>query len=237
MADQLARRNFLKGAGMAGTAMAGALVPAAAQTSAAAEPAPAHAPEAAQPFLVLSDTEAEFITAVADTFIPADNLTPSGSQCGVVVYIDRQLASAWGGGARMYREGPFRKGTPQQGYQLPLTPREFVQSGIAAANRWSRATHGRTFDQLSPAERQEALESWENGKAHFDGFEARALLDTLLDLSMEGMFADPMYGGNKDMVGWKLIGFPGLPAVYGDKVADYVGKRFQAAPKSIADLS
>ena len=59
----------------------------------------------------------------------------------------------------------------------------------------------------------------------------------MLDLTMEGFFADPMYGGNRDMVGWKLLGFPGLPSVYGDKAAAYVGKRYEAAPKSIADLS
>jgi len=246
MADELARRNFLKGAGAASTAVAGALVTVAAPGVAMAQVQPQSLPQAApaqaaaphaQPMLVLNDTEAAFVSAMVDVFIPADDITPSGTACGLVVYIDGQLASAWGGGARMYRDGPFHKGTPQQGYQLALTPRDFVQSGIAAANRWSVAAHGKTFDRLEPADRQAALAQWEQGKAQFDNFESRAFLETMLDLTMEGFFADPMYGGNRDMVGWKLLGFPGLPSVYGDKVAAYQGKRFIAEPKSIADLS
>ena len=57
-------------------------------------------------------------SAAVDTMIPADELSPSGSDCGVATFIDRQLASAWGGGAKMYRAGPFLKGKPEQGYQL-----------------------------------------------------------------------------------------------------------------------
>jgi gluconate 2-dehydrogenase gamma chain len=56
--------------------------------------------------------------------------------------MDRQLAGAWGGGARLYRSGPFVQGKPEQGYQLPLTPREYFAAGIKAANAWSHETYG-----------------------------------------------------------------------------------------------
>jgi hypothetical protein len=75
--------------------------------------------------LVLTITEADFIAAAVDTLIPADELSPSGSECGIVTFIDRQLARAWGGGAKTYRGGPFRPGKPEQGYQLALTPHGF----------------------------------------------------------------------------------------------------------------
>jgi gluconate 2-dehydrogenase gamma chain len=55
---------------------------------------------------------------------------------------------------------------------------------------------------------------------------------------MEGMFADPIYGGNKDKVGWKWIGFPGVLANNAENVKKYSdGKRFPADPISIADMS
>src|SRR5262245_38636392 len=120
--DTIPRRKFLLGAGIAGTVVAAGITPSAeAQTPApAAAPARTNEPVA---YLTLSALEAEFLSAVADTMIPADELSPSGTDCGVVVFIDRQLAGSFGGGAKLYRSGPFRKGKPEHGYQLALTPR------------------------------------------------------------------------------------------------------------------
>src|SRR6266700_5809250 len=145
--ETIPRRHFLVGA--AGSAVAAGLTPAPAQaqTPPAAKP-PAASPEP-EPLHALTATEAAFIAAAVDTLIPADELTPSGSDCGVALFIDRQLAGAWGGGARMYRSGPFLKGKPEHGYQLALTPLEFFRAGIAAANEWSLKTYGKEFDRLS----------------------------------------------------------------------------------------
>ena len=99
-------------------------------------------------WLVLTAEEVAFFSATADTMIPADELSPSGSECGVPAFIDRQLASACGAGARMYRAGPFHQGTPEQGYQLPLTPRDYFAAGVEATNAWSRKTYGKSFDRL-----------------------------------------------------------------------------------------
>src|SRR6266436_3904109 len=166
MADNdVPRRSFLKGAAagaLAATAVTGALPRAAeAQTAAPATP-----PQP-EPLLTLTATEAEFLGAAYDTLIPADALSPSGTDCGLVTYIDRQLAGAWGNGARMYRNGPFFQGKPEYGYQLPLTPREYFAAGIVAANAWSVKTYGHTFDRLSPADRAQALSQMEQGKAEF----------------------------------------------------------------------
>src|SRR4051794_23982762 len=136
----IARRNFLLGAGTAVAAglatTAEAQHPKPAASSAAAPPA-ASEPE---PFVTLTAPEAASAAAPATPLIPADELSPAGSDCGVAVFIDRQLGSAWGGGAKMYRSGPFHKGKPEQGYQLALTPREFFAAGITAANAWTRKT-------------------------------------------------------------------------------------------------
>src|SRR5262249_23575229 len=232
--DTIARRRFLLGAGLTGTAVATGLTPPAAdaQTSPAAQPA--HDPPT---YLVLSATEAAFFAAAADTMIPADELSPAGSECGLVTFCDRQLASAWGGGAKMYRSGPFRKGKPEHGYQLALTPREFFAAGIAAINAWTRKTHGRDFDRLAPKDREVALKALQDGKAEFGNLPQKEFFDALLQLIVEGFFADPIYGGNKDKVAWKMIGYPGLPALYANLVEEYRHKRYAVPSKSIADFS
>src|SRR5258707_7065741 len=153
--NPIPRRGFLLGAG---TAVAVGLAP----TGADAQTAPAAGASAAaepEPLLTLTPTEHAFMVAAVDTLIPADELSPSGSDCGVAVFIDRQLAGAYGSGARLYRDGPFPKGKPELGYQLALNPREFFRAGIAAANDWTRKTYGKDFDRLAEPEREAALKA------------------------------------------------------------------------------
>jgi gluconate 2-dehydrogenase gamma chain len=239
--DSIPRRSFLKGAGAAGTAVATALsgalpAPAQAQSAPAAKDASPQPPPA-EPLLTLTATEAAFLSAAYDTFIPADRLSPSGTDCGLLAFIDRQLAGAWGGGAKLYRSGPFVKGTREQGYQLSLTPREFFGAGIKAANAWTRKTYGKDFDRLSPAERQTALETMDAGKAELGEINGKQFFEMLLQSAMEGFFADPIYGGNRDKVAWRMVGYPGLPATYAGKALEYRGKKIVIEPQSIADFS
>ena len=228
------RRNFLLGAG---TAVAASLTPPAGAEAQTSPPAAANAQPDAEPLLTLTPTEHAFVVAAADTLIPADALSPSGSQCGVATFVDRQLASAYGGGARLYRDGPFAKAKPELGYQLPLNPREFFRAGIAAANEWSHKTYGKDFDRLGDADREAALKAMETGKAEFAGFSSRMFFNALLEISMEGFFADPIYGGNRDMASWKMVGYPGLPATYREDIKKYFGKKYDKPPRSIADFS
>ena len=246
--EALPRRRFLLGAGLVGTGLVGTGLAGTAIAAGIAEPAeaqpqqPAPAPAAASPvpdtFVTLTASEAAFIVAAVDTLIPADELSASGSDCGVAVFIDRQLDSAWGGGAKMYRSGPYHKGKPEQGYQLALTPREFFAAGIAAANAWSRKNFaGKDFDRLAADDRVAALKAMEAGKAAFENFDGRAFFVQLHAITMAGFFADPIHGGNRDKVAWKMLGFPGLPATYADKIDAYRDKRYVAEPQSIADFS
>ncbi|HMI95376.1 MAG TPA: gluconate 2-dehydrogenase subunit 3 family protein [Micropepsaceae bacterium] len=237
---KLPRRDFLKAAGAAGatgaamaTGLAACSPEAPTQTSAAA--AAASGPET---WMVLTPQEVAFFSAASDTIIPKDELSPSGTDCGVPAFIDRQLASAWGGGAKMYRAGPFLKGTPEQGYQLALTPHQFFVAGIRAANEWSEKTYGKTFDRLEQPKRDEALKAMEEGKAEFNGFDSKLFFTRLLQINMEGFFSDPIHGGNRNKASWRMLGFPGLPATYADKVDAYRDKPYVVAePQSIADFS
>jgi gluconate 2-dehydrogenase gamma chain len=240
--DIIARRSFLKGAGAAGTAVATALSGGLAAcadgtTGKPAQTAATLAPVANEPMLTLTATEAAFLGAAYDAIIPADKLTPSGTDCGLVVYMDRQLAGAWGGGAKLYRNGPFIPGKPEQGYQLSLTPRGYFAAGIKAANEWTRKTYGKEFDRLSPGDREAALKTMEAGKAEFVDFNGKQFFEAVLQSAMEGFFADPIYGGNRNKVSWRLVGYPGLPATYANKAEEYRGKKLNLEPQSIADFS
>jgi gluconate 2-dehydrogenase gamma chain len=229
------RRKFLLGAGVAGSAVAAGLgSPAEAQAPAAPVAAPSNEPVT---YLTLSALEAAFLSAAADTMIPADELSPSGTDCGVVVFIDRQLAGSFGGGAKLYRSGPFRKGKPEHGYQLALTPREFVGVGITATNDWVRKAQGKDFHRLAPKEREDALKALEAGKAALGDFDGRQFFDALINLVMEGFLADPIHGGNRNKAAWKMIGYPGLPALYANSIDEYRHKRYLVDPQSIADFS
>ena len=233
--NPIPRRRFLVGAG---TAVAASIAPAAPAQAQSPQPAPAAAPSPEpEPLLTLTATEHAFFVAAADTIIPADELSPSGGDCGVATFIDRQLAGAYGSGAQLYRQGPFPKGKPELGYQLALTPREFFRAGIAAANEWTRKTYGKEFDRLAEKEREAALKTMEEGKAPFPGFTSTQFFNLLLQITMEGFFADPIYGGNRNMAAWKMVGYPGLPATYKDDIKTYFGKKYDKPPRSIADFS
>jgi gluconate 2-dehydrogenase gamma chain len=232
--DTIDRRTFLKSA-VAGTAVA-ATTGALPQMAEAQQPAPAASQAAVYSYLNLE--EQAFIEAVVDHMIPADELTPKGTDLGINVFIDRALASGWGKGDRLYMQGPWKTGTPNQGYQLPLTPAQLYRAGIPAANAHCVKTYGKTFDKITEAQREEFLMAWRGGKVTFEGGPpARTFFNMLYQNVMQGMFSDPIYGGNRDKAGWNLIGFPGVIAVHYQNVEKFRDKAYVVKPVSIADMS
>jgi gluconate 2-dehydrogenase gamma chain len=236
MTDQgFGRRDFLKGAVVGGAAAAANATAIPAQSA----PAPqADTQPPAEGYTFLNLDEAAFVEALVDHMVPADELTPKGTDIGINVYIDRALAGAWGKGERLYMQGPWKLGTPSQGYQLPLTPAQLYRAGIAATNAHCRKTYGKLFDRLDETQREEVLVGLSSGKVTFDnGPPVRVFWGTMYQTVMEGMFADPIYGGNRNKAGWKLIGFPGAIAVNAENVKKYRDKKFAPDPVSIADMS
>ena len=237
MKDGFGRRDFLKGAVAGSVATTTTLVP-----DAQAQPAPAAAGAAAPAtpgYAFLNLDEAAFVEALVDHMVPADDLTPKGTDIGINVYIDRALAGAWGKGDRLYMQGPWKPGVPSQGYQLPLTPAQLYRAGIAAVNAHCRKTYGKTFDRLSEQQREEVLAGLASAKITFEGgLPVRVFWSTVYQSVMEGMFSDPIHGGNRNKAGWKLIGFPGAIAVHRENVEKYKDKKFPADnPLGIADMS
>jgi gluconate 2-dehydrogenase gamma chain len=232
--DGFDRRTFLKSAVAGGAVAAAVNVPQAAQ----AQPATAAAAASAPGYAFLNPEEGAFVEALVDHMVPADELTPKGTDLGLNIFIDRALAGGWGKGDRLYMQGPWKPGVPSQGYQLPLIPAELYRNGIAAANAHCVKTYKKTFDMLTEAQREEFLLALQAGKVTFEnGPPARVFFTTVYQTVMEGMFADPMYGGNKNKAGWKLIGFPGVIAVNYSNVEKFRDKPFPVDPVGISDMS
>lgn len=157
--------------------------------------------------MYLSPAESQEVAAIFDRLIPEDELGMSASQAGCVVFLDRQLVGAYGQAASTYRMGPFKQGTPEQGPQFRLTPAERYREGLLRLSEHCQRHHDMLFSALPPEQQDDVLRAMEAGQlpAPLDaGFFA-----LLLQNVREGYLADPMYGGNRDMVGWRLIGFPG----------------------------
>ena len=230
------RRNFLKGAVVGSAAAATGAV--ATATTAEAQPQPQVAPAPQPGYAFLNIEEAAFVEALVDHMIPADALSPKGTDIGINIFIDRALAGGWGKGERLYMQGPWKRGTPNQGYQLPLVPAQLYRAGIEATNAYCRKTYSKPFDRLDEKQREEVLVGLSGGKITFEGGPpARTFWTTVYQTVMEGMFSDPIYGGNRDKAGWKLIGFPGVVAVHRENVEKYRGKKYTAEILGIADLS
>ena len=237
---QPARRGFLKQmvSATAALPLVGGTAAVAAEPAAAAPASQKSAPVLG--YTSFSHDEAALVEAMVNVMCPADEYTPSGVDCGLATYIDRQLAGDFGKGARRYMRGPWQAGKPQQGYQLPLTPEQFFKAGLEAANAACAATYGKPFDQVSAADANRFLSDIAAGKVSDASLPLGTWFNELVyPLFAQACFADPIYGGNVDKVFWKLIGYPGLPSTHTINVVQFRGKPFPGAsnPKSIADFS
>src|SRR6267378_6157368 len=224
------RRRFLKSV----TAIGGAAsFPA---PTLAAEPHAQHgARSSPQVYMFLKQPEVAFVEAAVARLIPADNLGPGAKEAGVTYFIDQQLFGGFGTMAKMYRQGPHAEGTPQQGYQSPLTPQEVYRAAIAEINGACGKQYGRSFEKLASAQQDEVLRALDEAKFPLEAVPARFFFNLLLDNTIEGFFSDPIYGGNRGKIGWKLVGFPGVAAAYTHLVEKH-GVPYDALPVSIADI-
>ena len=246
------RKDFVAAIGTlgAGAALAGSPAePVEAAVAAPHHPAPGHYPAAAKPkpksytpleaigeaYLFFTAPESAFVEAAVARLIPADGLGPGAKEAGVAYYIDQQLNGEFGAAARTYMQGPYGEGLPTQGYQLALTPRDVYRLGIAAGDAACQKQYGKTFAELGAAQQDEFLSALEHGTVAFTEFPASTFFDMLLQNTSEGFFADPVYGGNRDKIGWKLIGFPGVAAAYISTITQY-NKPYKAEPVSLLDL-
>jgi gluconate 2-dehydrogenase gamma chain len=220
--ERLSRRSLLKGVGTATlTVVAGACERRDEQAG------------TRRHYTFFTADEAAFVEAAVARLIPADDTGPGALEAAVPTYIDRQLAGAWGAGDQLYRSGPWLTTAGSElGYQLPFTPAELFRKALRAlADEFQKTDRG-GLGNLAVDQQDAYLKALETDARDLGGVPSDIFFESLLEMTIEGFFCDPVYGGNKDMVGWRLIGFPGAHANYYDLV-DQHGIAFNRAPMSL----
>ncbi len=218
----LDRRRFLIGSAIAGI---GGVAAAAihdgelggpAQTFRGAVPwqeGTADAPPAASGsgYVFFTPTEVALIEAAVGRLIPNDPVGPGAVEANVPFFLDRQLAGKFGQGDHYFLGGPWPKGTPEQGYQTRFNPSQLYRAAIAAIDKYAGDNfNGASFGKLAAEDQDQVLKGLESGEINLDaGVDGKTFFAMLLQNTKEGYFSDPIYGGNKDMGAWKMIGFPG----------------------------
>lgn len=228
--DHKPRRDFLL------KSLAGAAGAAVLPLNAAAAAAPAG--DAAPGYQWLKPDEQAFVEALVEHMCPADKLSAGGVDLGLNIYFDRALAGNWGQGDRLYLQGPFKSGTPNQGYQLGMTPAQLFRIGSEGLAAYCAATYQKPFDRLSADVREQVLKGLQSGKIVLpNGVPSDTYFAQLLQMFYEAMFADPIYGGNRGKAGWKMLGYPGVNTANKINIVKFENKPYRPDPVSIADLS
>ncbi len=177
--------------------------------------------------LATSLSSASAVSAESSCFLA------SAIEANVPFFIDLQLAGPYGRADRKYMEGPWAAGTPQQGYQLKETPAQLYRKAIADINDYcGRQFGGKIYAELSAEQQDQVLHDMEDGKIKLKDFPAQAFFSILWQNTQEGFLSDPMYGGNRNFAGWKLIGFPGPRYNYINEITQY-GKPYTLPPVGI----
>lgn len=163
-----------------------------------------------EPLLFFSGADAETIEAVTARIFPRDELGPGAREAGVTIYLDRALAGPYAHLADTYRQG------------------------LAGLNAASQVLGRAPFVALQEIEQDAILYGIEQGDLRSFGLEP-AFMALLIQHTREGMFCDPAHGGNRDLVGWKLMGYPGVHRVW-TEAEEQIGVALPVRPmKTLAD--
>ena len=178
--------------------------------------------------------EVSLVETLADRIIPADELSIGGKEAGCAVFLDRQLSGDFGKAVTTYRLGPvIQDGLPQAGPQYKDTPAERYKLGLTALNNVAKSRNGgKNFTELSGEQQDDLLRRVESGEIPLAGVNGQLFFNMLVQNMREGFFSDPLYGGNKDMAGWKMLGFPGARYDFRD-VIDRRGEDLHIEPVSM----
>lgn len=195
---------------------------------------PSQAPLNCQLLGFFSAEEALAVEAFTARIVPSGPGDPGAREACVTGYIDRKLAEYKTFATTTYFKPPFAKPAkgrqpgregdtiyvseedlPRYGFQASMTPQHAYRAGLAELRKYSVSRYGVTFDRLSDTNQDTILGLLEDDKIEsFKEPTGKGFFSMLQDDTMEGMFSDPAYGGNRDFAGWKLVGYPGAQRAY-----------------------
>jgi gluconate 2-dehydrogenase gamma chain len=200
----------------------------------------------------------DILSAATERIFPKDDHGPGAIELGVPYFIDKQLAGAWGTNAKAYMKDPFRQNeqthkyqsknrdqdksgpnsdtqapTPTPRYQTRLNRGDIFIHGIRKMDQVSQDKFDSKFIELDGEQQDEILTAFENGEVEMKGVASVTFFNFLIKTTLEGAFADPVYGGNKDMLGWKMKEYPGPRMGYLDDIEkeDFI----KMEPKSLRE--
>ena len=161
------------------------------------------------------------LVAATEQIFPKDEHGPGAIELGAPYYIDRQLAGQWGVNARDYRSGPFiakrnisERPTEVRGEQSILDRGSIFLVGLRKMNEESMKRFNVSYDKADDAQQIEILQDLETGDIKMNGILSQEFFFLLHRSTIEGVYSDPLYGGNKNMDGWRMKEFPGAQASY-----------------------
>ena len=169
------------------------------------------------PLKFFTEEQALIVAAATSRIFPTDASGPGANEAGVTLYIDRQLAGPYGRDRYRFTQAPFEQGTPTQGYQGAANPREIYKEGLKLLTG---------LPILNPEDQDKRLRA----------IETTPFFLLLRQHTLEGMFCDPMHGGNRDLIGWQLIGFPGPYMSWSNDIEKHHGEAFRPKPQSLTQI-
>jgi gluconate 2-dehydrogenase gamma chain len=169
------------------------------------------------PLRFFTRPQAAVVEAACERIMPADENGPGAKDTGVVIYIDRQLAGPWGHDKYRYTQAPFVESLPEHGYQGKENPREIYVAGLEKLG---------DFTALSAEEQDQKLIT----------IERTPFFQMLRAHTLQGMFCDPLHGGNAGMAGWKMVGFPGPYMSWREEVDKHFRQAYVVPPRSLSEV-
>ncbi|PZX03976.1 gluconate 2-dehydrogenase gamma chain [Psychrobacillus insolitus] len=210
------RRTFIKNSGLTvgGVVLGGALgsllgKDSSTQTQETAVHSEATASNANIALMYFTPDQYRITEAASERIFPKDENGPGAKELLVAYYIDHQLSGAWGMGSKEYSSGPFFPGEATQGYQGRQNRQQIFEIGLKGIEDQSLKTYEKSFIDLSEEEQDAILSEFADGNVKLKGISSAHFFGVLRTATIEGAYADPLYGGNANMEGWKMKNFPG----------------------------
>jgi gluconate 2-dehydrogenase gamma chain len=167
-------------------------------------------------FAFFTPAEGEVVAAMTERIWPTTESSPGANEAGVVFYIDKSLSS-------FYRE-----------------LKDMHREGIASLDSYTTKTFGKSFSHLSAQQQDEVLSKMEKNaeevRPFFSNPSAPVFFALIVKETREGLFTDPVHGGNRNFIGWKSIKYPGPKYYYTAEMQATYAPINEAPYQSVGDL-